>query len=514
MAPPAPNPAGVGRAARERARDQANENVRKADQERQQASNDAARNPNDASKQTKDLEAQQKLDQSVTEAAKLADPVRQANQAYQDAYNAANKAVNDPNVPLSEAGTKIKNLSDAKKNYDDTLETEKAKIVRAHASGWNRQRFAELMERRRQEAQQGAPGTSQPQPGNTTPPTGAGNIGQTPTSPTTAQVPKINVIEDIAGSGDGYNTSGFKYGWSGSYGKGDWSIRGEYRYTDFQPSPPANAHTAAQSATPTVSQPPPDDDAPPGGPKGGPVEYVRVCTLYGAGFFYIPGTDTCIKLGSYVRADVGTGIGFQFQADNPNQYIGLRPREVIRLPVDGVEKNTESGFPYGTLRCYRAIDGGCTIPPLTSEQGTAYGLPDVVGNLGLDSAWGTSPVAGPAKVIFHVRYPSYQYAGDVAEITGQPTHTPVQVPQGVQADAYDFSFGNQTFRRFGSRCTHSRPLVQFKNILQMIYSRLENDSSRVKEPALDVDPASFSGLPEKLPQAWLDLRTPSTRGRR
>ena len=25
-----------------------------------------------------------------------------------------------------------------------------------------------------------------------------------------------------------------------------------------------------------------------------PVEYVKVCSLYGAGFFYIPGTDTCV----------------------------------------------------------------------------------------------------------------------------------------------------------------------------------------------------------------------------
>jgi hypothetical protein len=25
------------------------------------------------------------------------------------------------------------------------------------------------------------------------------------------------------------------------------------------------------------------------------VEYVRVCSLYGAGFFYIPGTDTCVQ---------------------------------------------------------------------------------------------------------------------------------------------------------------------------------------------------------------------------
>jgi hypothetical protein len=30
---------------------------------------------------------------------------------------------------------------------------------------------------------------------------------------------------------------------------------------------------------------------------------VKICSLYGAGFFFIPGTDTCIKLGSYLRVD-------------------------------------------------------------------------------------------------------------------------------------------------------------------------------------------------------------------
>ena len=34
-----------------------------------------------------------------------------------------------------------------------------------------------------------------------------------------------------------------------------------------------------------------------------PVEYVRVCDAYGAGFFYIPGTETCLKIGGYVRYD-------------------------------------------------------------------------------------------------------------------------------------------------------------------------------------------------------------------
>src|SRR5580700_7123541 len=38
--------------------------------------------------------------------------------------------------------------------------------------------------------------------------------------------------------------------------------------------------------------------------KAKAVEYVRVCSLYGAGFFYIPGTDTCIKIGGYLRTDV------------------------------------------------------------------------------------------------------------------------------------------------------------------------------------------------------------------
>src|SRR5690349_11860438 len=35
--------------------------------------------------------------------------------------------------------------------------------------------------------------------------------------------------------------------------------------------------------------------------KAKPVEYVKVCSLYGAGFWYVPGTDTCIKVGSYIR---------------------------------------------------------------------------------------------------------------------------------------------------------------------------------------------------------------------
>jgi hypothetical protein len=35
----------------------------------------------------------------------------------------------------------------------------------------------------------------------------------------------------------------------------------------------------------------------------GPANYVKICDAYGAGFFGIPGTDTCIKVGGMVRYD-------------------------------------------------------------------------------------------------------------------------------------------------------------------------------------------------------------------
>jgi hypothetical protein len=34
------------------------------------------------------------------------------------------------------------------------------------------------------------------------------------------------------------------------------------------------------------------------------VEYVRVCDAFGVGYWYIPGTDTCIKIGGFVQFDL------------------------------------------------------------------------------------------------------------------------------------------------------------------------------------------------------------------
>jgi hypothetical protein len=89
--------------------------------------------------------------------------------------------------------------------------------------------------------------------------------------------------------------------------------------------------------------------------KAKAVEYVKVCSLYGAGFYYIPGTDTCIKIGGYVRVDYdigGNGTGNPYltganardtRADTDESHF--RNRALITLDV---RTQTE----YGTLRSY------------------------------------------------------------------------------------------------------------------------------------------------------------------
>ncbi|MBN8965804.1 MAG: porin, partial [Rhizobiales bacterium] len=52
--------------------------------------------------------------------------------------------------------------------------------------------------------------------------------------------------------------------------------------------------------------------------KAKPVEYVKVCSLYGAGFYYVPGTDICMKVGSYIRFQQDSTLA---PSTAPNVYM-------------------------------------------------------------------------------------------------------------------------------------------------------------------------------------------------
>uniref|UniRef100_UPI0037D9A7F5 porin n=1 Tax=Tardiphaga sp. TaxID=1926292 RepID=UPI0037D9A7F5 len=89
--------------------------------------------------------------------------------------------------------------------------------------------------------------------------------------------------------------------------------------------------------------------------KARAVEYVKVCSLYGAGFYYIPGTDTCIKIGGAIRIDTTFNGGpydapyWQGGAGGNNLWTKdyYLTRERINLTTD-----TRTSTDYGTVRTY------------------------------------------------------------------------------------------------------------------------------------------------------------------
>jgi len=91
--------------------------------------------------------------------------------------------------------------------------------------------------------------------------------------------------------------------------------------------------------------------------KAKPVEYVKICTLYGEGFYYIPGSDTCIKLGGYVRADYGWNVaGARTPAYSGTQ--GAQDRTVSQYSTRhraNLQIDTRTQTEYGTLRTFTSL---------------------------------------------------------------------------------------------------------------------------------------------------------------
>src|SRR6266567_1803944 len=92
--------------------------------------------------------------------------------------------------------------------------------------------------------------------------------------------------------------------------------------------------------------------------KAKAVEYVRICSLYGAGFFYIPGTDTCIKLGGYLRVDTTFNGSIYDQPawsgdlGQRNRYFDyFASRSRMALTVD-----TRTATEYGVVRTFMQGD--------------------------------------------------------------------------------------------------------------------------------------------------------------
>ncbi|WP_114185036.1 porin [Microvirga aerophila] len=152
--------------------------------------------------------------------------------------------------------------------------------------------------------------------------------------------------------------------------------------------------------------------------KAAPVEYVRVCSTYGAGFFYIPGTETCLRVGGRVRADYLYGEPI----DRAQDAIGFRARG--RLNID-----TRTATAYGLLRAYIRYE-------ITRSSGTPF-------NGGAGTV-GTSPDIAQAFVQFGGltagRVTSFFSNGDLP--TDHMGTLRFDDAPEVNLLAYTFSFGN------------------------------------------------------------------------
>ncbi|MDQ1185583.1 porin [Agrobacterium larrymoorei] len=86
-----------------------------------------------------------------------------------------------------------------------------------------------------------------------------------------------------------------------------------------------------------------------------PLEYVRVCDAFGAGFFYIPGSETCLKFDGFVR----------FQVNYGRDQSGTSDWDAVSRGQFNIDARSDTEL--GVLRGYIGLQGnadaaGSTLP--------------------------------------------------------------------------------------------------------------------------------------------------------
>jgi hypothetical protein len=171
--------------------------------------------------------------------------------------------------------------------------------------------------------------------------------------------------------------------------------------------------------------------------KAKAVEYVKICSLYGAGFYYMPGTDTCIKFGGYLRADAVLGgagdYNFQ-QGANAGSNNRLTNYYMSRARFD-FNVDTRTATEYGVVRTYADMVFTWDSQSVTGSNPSTFSTGSAA--LGLYHAFiqFAGFTFGRTVSIFDAPWQSYP-AGGPDTIPGGSNHT-----NGVNQVAYTADFG-------------------------------------------------------------------------
>jgi hypothetical protein len=87
--------------------------------------------------------------------------------------------------------------------------------------------------------------------------------------------------------------------------------------------------------------------------KGNPTVHAKNCSVYGAGFHYVPGADLCMKIGGWAGAEVrGSRVNWGALNGNPADRAAANDAMKARAYVTtDVREQTE----YGTVRAYVSV---------------------------------------------------------------------------------------------------------------------------------------------------------------
>ena len=175
--------------------------------------------------------------------------------------------------------------------------------------------------------------------------------------------------------------------------------------------------------------------------KAKPVEYVRVCSLYGAGFWYVPGTDTCLKIGSYLRVQTswdaeGGGIPIgagDATAAAAGRFTRSDTSELAFRVRAAVSVDLRTQTEYGTLRSYLEIGQQLTTSSVSSAGANATVADAVFFDRGFIQFAGFT--VGKIRSYFDINsFAPYSYAN--SRISGDTGAA------GIYGLAYTAQFGN------------------------------------------------------------------------
>ncbi|MDR3372909.1 MAG: porin [Ancalomicrobiaceae bacterium] len=162
-----------------------------------------------------------------------------------------------------------------------------------------------------------------------------------------------------------------------------------------------------------------------GKPVKAAVDYVKICDAYGAGFFYIPGSDTCLQISGYARASflAGSSTSIVRGATSPLGFSSSNRASSTWGTATEIELDFDArtNTDFGLLRSYISIEADFN---------------SVVGNKNIDMnrgyiQWG-GLTAGNTETFFT------HYTGDADGLA----YGEVAPDYHTNVLAYTFAFGN------------------------------------------------------------------------